>query len=242
MKSMNKRTTDNESLDKRSLSIHLSKKFIVLLLCLFILFLTTIAAFAAENHVIQDNGNWSGKISNVDWTYDPKFVFNLKFNGDTIFGVIPVPSLDIGVKMKIGISGDFDLDLKRANLPANTTINSQIEKNTDNLYKDDISETLFKYLPAYYFVGFNMKSYLVAGASQPVAVKGQFNNIAEVSVTTSNGFKSNYDPDFQFTSVKPKTRRNTFVFVGTAMVETLELGKVGWQDGRCQGFRITAEG
>ena len=219
-----------KSQNKKSLSVNLSKKLMIGLFCLFILFLMHMTVFAAQSHTINEDDNWSGKISNIDWTYDPDFTFDLDYKGDKILWVIPVPSLTIGVDIHVGISGDFDLDLKEANLPAGTALDKDVEKHLDNLYKEDFSHTFINDLPYLLFVGGTMNSQLYAGASQPVTVKGKFKNVCRLKIHSSDGFDAQFEPDFTFTSVKPKTRFTTFVFVGTAMVETLELGKVGWQD------------
>ena len=220
---------DAQSINKKSLNNHLPERIILGFFCLFTVLLMTITVFAAQNHTIEDNGRWSGKVSNIDWTWDPDFDFDLKYTGKKIFWVIPVPSLTIGFEMEIGIAGDFDLDLKQANLPANTTINSPVEKKPEDLYRDDISDTFFQYMPAVYFMGFDLKSYLVAGASQPVAVKGKFKNTSKLSITTERGLENIYEPNFEFTSVKPKTNENTVVFVGATMEEILKVGEVGYR-------------
>lgn len=220
---------DAQSINKKSLNNHLPERIILGFFCLFTVLLMTITVFAAQNHTIEDNGRWSGKVSNIDWTWDPDFDFDLKYTGKKIFWVIPVPSLTIGFEMEIGIAGDFDLDLKQANLPANTTINSPVEKKPEDLYRDDISDTFFQYMPAVYFMGFDLKSYLVAGASQPVAVKGKFKNTSKLSITTERGLEAIYEPNFEFTSVKPKTNENTVVFVGATMEEILKVGEVGYR-------------
>ena len=197
---------------------------------IILLLLLPVSASAADSHTIDGNAGWSGRTTNMDWKFDPDFDFDLDFSsGKTILGFIPVPTLKMSVTMTIGVTGSFDLDLKQANLPDATSLDTRLDMNTAGLYREKISNNIFDYLPSYYGIGFDLETVLLAGATRPVQVKGNFENVATVIISL-NDIRYIYNPTVEFTSIRPKTTDETLVFVGVNYKEDINIGEVGWRD------------
>ncbi|MDO5132074.1 MAG: Cna B-type domain-containing protein [Eubacteriales bacterium] len=204
------------------------KKIIAGILCFFMFLIISVTVSAADN-ISWNDAEWSGSLTGLEWTYEPDFHFNLGFSDEKILGVFPTPVLHMSVTLTLGLSGNFDLNLKEANLAADTSIDTPIERNINGLYKKKISDSFYKNIPAFLGFGFDMDGNMVAGASQPVRVKGRFQDVSTVRITTA-GFSYTFDPDFEFTSVEPGTQERTVVFIGASVNEKLKVGEVGWKD------------
>ena len=194
------------------------------------LLLLPASASAGDSYTIDNDGGWSGKVSDVDWKFYPRVNFKLDFSsGDKVMGFIPVPKLKFSVSVEMGSTGSFDLDLKNGKLPAGTTLGTNVGLNSYGAYSQKISQNIFDYLPTYYGFGFDLETYLVAASSQPVKVKGTFDCVCTVNIS-ADGITYDYHPNVEFTSIQPQTTEETFVSVGVHYTEAVNVGEVGWRD------------
>ncbi|MBQ1827193.1 MAG: Cna B-type domain-containing protein, partial [Erysipelotrichaceae bacterium] len=176
-----------------------------------------------------EHDGWKATLKNLDWYYTVEPHFSLDFSsGKTVLGFIPVPDLKFDLTFKIGVKGDFSVEITKANLPDNMDIQSRVDSLT-KLYSEKISDSLFDYLPSYYGFGFDMEAFFVAGASGPIKAKGKFSNIADVKIST-DGITTDYDPVFEYTSVIPQEPDTpTFIYVGSVFNEDINVGEVGYR-------------
>ncbi|MDO5139124.1 MAG: Cna B-type domain-containing protein, partial [Oscillospiraceae bacterium] len=201
------------------------KTIVTCMLAVIILSLMTpVTANAADNIVNIDDPGCSGKLTDLYWTFDPDPDIGIDFSGKKVLGV-PIPSLKLGVEFTVGVKGKFDLDLKQGNLPANTTIDTKIDENTQGIYKKKISSNLLDRIPDAVSSGLDVTCNFIAGCTKPVAVKGDFSNSFKLKISL-DGVSLTTNPKTEFTSVKPKTpNQETVFFAGSNLGGKLELGE-----------------
>ena len=139
---------------------------------------------------------------------------------------IPYPSLNMGVDITYGVTGDFNLNLKRANLPEDVTVDSTIDDRTGGLDKQRVDNYDPGFVPG--IVGFTAHTNLMAGCNHPVRVKGRFKNKATIRVVIGD-IDYTHESTTEFTDVRPADANvDTVFFVGSHISQSLRLGEIDW--------------
>ena len=139
------------------------------------------SALAASSSHSFSNDDWSGELSNLDWgqisisAEGPRLDWDhpiLKILGKTI-----IPGVYLGVTLKIGVEGDFKVDIKNANLQDSVNLNTHITPNAENIwlsgkgmYKEKFtSDNILDYLSYVpFFLKGSIGGYFMAASTAPV--------------------------------------------------------------------------
>ena len=195
------------------------------ILAVMVLLLAHPAGALAETVIINGN-NVTGKVTNLDWSLldvDPDFWITFD---DSSWLPFPTPTLHFKVAIKIGGSGEFDLDIKNGRLAANITAESEISVHTEGIDKFRLEKNIFDYLPKI-GAGAEMEANLFVGATRPATVKGKINSQFILTLSINDGVSYTSDPKVEFSSVIPKNKEEeTTVCVGTQFDGGIELGVV----------------
>ena len=201
---------------------------ILLMLLAVLLIATWPSGASAATKTINSNGV-SGKITNLDWDYvdiDPHFDIDLDWD-DRILWIFPTPTLKMGVKITIGGTGDFDLNITQGNLRDGTPLDTKLSS-LNHLGEVELKKNIFDYVPKL-GAGIELGAVFRAGASHPVKVKGHFDTKMVVSVSKEDGLESTMDPKVDFTSIIPQEKdQETFVAVMVGFRGALQLGVIGY--------------
>ena len=189
-------------------------------LAVLLIFLVPFAAASADNSHSINNDKWSGRLTHLTWVNDIKTDFGLDFDsGEYIIGFIPKPGLRMEVGYEISTEGDFDLDIRTANLPAGMSVDARIPVDYDGLYREKYSNDD------------SLSGRLVVGATGPARVKGHFRSTLKLTVSTTKGLTAICEPEVTFTSIEPADKnQETLVFVAVDVGKDVSLGEVNWMD------------
>ena len=198
------------------------------------------SALAASSSHSFSNDDWSGELSNLDWgqisisAEGPRLDWDhpiLKILGKTI-----IPGVYLGVTLKIGVEGDFKVDIKNANLQDSVNLDTHITPNAADIwlsgkgmYKEKFtSDNILDYLSYVpFFLKGSIGGYFMAASTAPVEAEGHFNNMTTVTLATIGGASKQDNKTFTLTSVKPKepNEKVTF-FVGSDFEESVSAFEI----------------
>ena len=124
---------------------HRARILVLLLVFLALAVLPAVAGAVQEKSYSDDK--WGFKLTNVNTdTFDIDPWFKLDF--DWKWGFIPVPKFSFGLEVDINLKGNFEVNIKKANLNANTyNLDSKVIARTAGLYKRRINEGLTNNCP-----------------------------------------------------------------------------------------------
>ena len=199
----------------------------LLILPLAVLLVAAQPSEALADTVKVDSDGVSGKITNLDFSYlDVDPYFDLDFDGH-ILVIIPKPVIKIGIKIKIGAKGDFDLDINEGKIPGTPTVDAKINS-LRGLSNTRLKKDIFDYMPKL-GADLDLGAFFVAGATQPAKVKGSFNTQLVIDISTNKGLTYEMNPKCEFTSVAPKNANvDTFVCAGVTFRGSAAFGEIGW--------------
>ena len=206
------------------------RKILMIFLLILPIAVLMVAAHPSEalaDTVKVNSDGVSGKITNLDFSYlgvDPHF--DIDTDGYWL-GVIPKPVIKIGITVKIGAKGNFDLDIKEGKIPGSPTLDTKINT-VRGLSNTKLKDNIFDFMPKL-GVGLDLGAFFVAGATQPAKVKGSFDARLIVGISTDKGLTYEMNPTCEFTSVAPKkANTDTFVCAGVGFRGSAAFGEIGW--------------
>lgn len=182
------------------------KLLCVALLVMLMLSLMTATALAKEKNQHFSNDNWEGTLSNLDWGQialsvdGPSLVWDHPYWKWWIF---KIPSVYLGVTLKIGCSGDFDVTIKDANLKDTVNVDTKISSDASEIFLSGkqmyrhkmTSDNLLDYLPKLPLLSGSIEGDFVAAATAPVKASGHFNNVVKLTLSTRDGAEKKRRPD-----------------------------------------------
>ncbi len=198
------------------------------ILCLMIGAASSAGADGLENGSSND---WDVKLSNTDWGQISIEWFGPSADWDHPIWKKVIPGIKLGVKLKIGGSGDFDVDIKEPNLNSSVNLDTHIVRTATGIWKDNKGMYMKKFTPANILdylriptLSGSIEGYFAAASTAPVRVKGHFNNVVTVTFSTTEGVKKEEDRKTTLTSVEPaKPGEDVVFFVGSDFLETVRF-------------------
>ena len=186
--------------------------------------------------IIVDSDTVQGLITDFTITGDVDPDVDIDWDwGDT--------TIDISVTVEFGMSGNFDLQILKESLPAGTTAEDFVDRNTPGIYIEQIVPDIFSFLPKIGWGG-TMGTDLIIGATHPADVKGHFDIGVKLEISSLSGFTIDSTSVFDYSSVKPKNKEeDTTVCIGLNSYGGLKLGYVevlGWELGPIVNFDMEA--
>ncbi|MBO5536176.1 MAG: hypothetical protein J6B53_12370, partial [Clostridia bacterium] len=197
--------------------------------------LMTATALAKEENQHFSNDNWEGTLSNLDWGQIALSVDGPSLDWDHPYWkwwIFKIPSVYLGVTLKIGCSGDFDVTIKDANLKDTVNVDTKISSDASEIFLSGkqmyrhkmTSDNLLDYLPKLPLLSGSIEGDFVAAATAPVKASGHFNNVVKLTLSTRDGAEKKEDRTFNLTSVEPtEPNKDVVFFIGSEFNETVSV-------------------